>query len=179
VDLAGVYLASCSSGKGLRSYPGLSMVFYHHEVQPSKCLPRYLDLGYYATNEGVPFTISSNLVHALQAALKRVDWEAKFREIAETSAWLRGRLQELGLSVLCEAAIGSPAVHTLSLLPDMDSIATGHSLRESGYLLSFESNYLRQRNWVQVCLMGECSHGKVVALTNAMSRLCRGRVTVG
>jgi len=27
VDLTGVYLASCASGKGLRAYPGLSMVF--------------------------------------------------------------------------------------------------------------------------------------------------------
>ena len=41
-----VYLASGSSGKGLRAYPGLSMVFYHHDVPaaPEK-LPRYLDLG--------------------------------------------------------------------------------------------------------------------------------------
>ena len=47
VDLTGVYLASGSSGKGLRAYPGLSMVFYHHEVAPAPDkLPRYLDLGY-------------------------------------------------------------------------------------------------------------------------------------
>ena len=36
VSLEGVWLASCASGKGLRSYPGLSMVFYNHELQ----LPR-------------------------------------------------------------------------------------------------------------------------------------------
>ena len=35
VDLSGVYLASCSSGKGLRAYPGVSMVFYHHEIAPA------------------------------------------------------------------------------------------------------------------------------------------------
>ena len=34
VDLAGVYLASGVSGKGLGSYPGLSMVFYNHEIEP-------------------------------------------------------------------------------------------------------------------------------------------------
>src|SRR5215471_17561160 len=45
VDLTGVYLASCASGKGLRSYPGIGMVFYHHDPIPSARLPRYLDLG--------------------------------------------------------------------------------------------------------------------------------------
>ena len=179
LDLAGVHLASCSSGKGLRSYAGLSMVFYHHQVLPSRCLPRYLDLGYYAAQGGVPFTISSNLIHALQAALKGVFWEQRFQDIAETSLWLRARLRELGFEILCPERTGSPAVCTLGLPREVSSIAVGNSLRESGYLLSFESQYLRQRNWLQVCLMGECSRGKVAALTNAMSRLCRGRVAVG
>src|SRR5437660_4584843 len=45
VDLTGVYLASCASGKGLRAYPGCSMVFYHHDLPVgNQCLPRYLDL---------------------------------------------------------------------------------------------------------------------------------------
>jgi aspartate aminotransferase-like enzyme len=171
VDLTGVHLASCSSGKGLRSYAGLSMVFYHGHVAPSPRLPRYLDLGYYAANGGVPFTISSNLVHALQAALKRVFWEQRFQDIIETSSWLRARLRELGLEILCPEPSASPAVFTLVLPAEVSSIEAGNSLRESGYLLSFESQYLRQRNWVQICLMGECSQGKVVALTNAMSRL--------
>ena len=179
LDLAGVHLASCSSGKGLRSYAGLSMVFYHHQVLPSRCLPRYLDLGYYAAQGGVPFTISSNLIHALQAALKGVFWEQRFQDIAETSLWLRARLRELGFEILCPERTGSAAVCTLVLPREVSSIAVGNSLRESGYLLSFESQYLRQRNWLQVCLMGECSRGKVAALTNAMSRLCRGRVAVG
>jgi len=173
VDLSGVHLASCSSGKGLRSYAGLSMVFYHHPVMPSRKLPRYLDLGYYASQGGVPFTISSNLVHALQAALKRVFWEQRFQDIIETSSWLRARLQELEIDILCSKEIGSPAVFTLILPAGMSSIEAGNSLRESGYLLSFESQYLRRRNWVQICLMGECSQSKVVALTNAMSRLNR------
>src|SRR6185436_536926 len=69
VDLQGVYLASCVSGKGLGAFPGLSMVFYHDAVAPRPDkLPRYLDLGYYAAQNGVPFTHSSNLLSALQAA---------------------------------------------------------------------------------------------------------------
>ena len=45
IDLTGVYLTSGSSGKGLRAYPGCSMVFYNHELSAeSGRLPRYLDL---------------------------------------------------------------------------------------------------------------------------------------
>src|SRR5438105_4568983 len=89
VDLRGVFLASCASGKGLRSYPGVSMVFYHHDLGSApSALPRYLDLRQYAA-QSIPFTFSSNLLHALHAALKRVAWERRFREIQELSVWLR------------------------------------------------------------------------------------------
>src|SRR6266705_402825 len=90
VDLSGVYLASCSSGKGLRSYPGISMVFYNHELTSAEQrLPRYLDLSQYKAQEGIPFTFSSNLLHALHAAVKKVAWEKHFAELEEASQWLR------------------------------------------------------------------------------------------
>src|SRR5438552_9010765 len=38
---------------------------------------------------GIPFTHSSNLLSALQAALKRYDSPQPFAEIAELSGWLR------------------------------------------------------------------------------------------
>src|SRR5262249_45735763 len=54
VDLQGVCLASCVSGKGLGAFPGLSMVFYQDAVAPRPDkLPRFLDLGYYAAQSGV------------------------------------------------------------------------------------------------------------------------------
>src|SRR6185503_4695741 len=88
VDLSGVYLASCVSGKALASFPGLSMVFYNHEIAPApKVLPRYLDLGYYAAQSGIPFTHSSNLLYALRTALRRIQWPDKFKQIAEVCAW--------------------------------------------------------------------------------------------
>src|SRR5439155_658918 len=80
---------------------GVSMVFYHHDLGcDSPRLPRYLDLRQYASEEGIPFTFSSNLLHALHAALKRVPWERRFAEIAELSAWLRPRLRESGFRVI-------------------------------------------------------------------------------
>ena len=173
VDLTGVYLASGSSGKGLRAYPGLSMVFYHHTVPatPEK-LPRYLDLGFSAQHDGTPFTFSSNLLHALHAAVKHVNWERRFAETAEWSTWLREQLAGMGFNLIGNGALVSPAVITIALLPEMNSAKIGEAMQESGYLLSCNSEYLRRKNWIQVCLMGESTREKVVALANALNRVC-------
>jgi aspartate aminotransferase-like enzyme len=176
VDLTGVYLASCSSGKGLRAYPGLAMVFYHHEVTPAPDkLPRYLDLGFCAQQQGIPFTFSSNLLHALHAAVKRVDWERRFAQTAELSAGLRLRLAETGLDLIGNGAQTSPAVITIPLPPEMNSVKIGEAMQEAGYLLSYNSEYLRRKNWIQICLMGECLHEKVVPVANALHRVCSHR----
>ena len=171
VDLRGVFLASCASGKGLRSYPGLSLVFYHHELPASSRLPRYLDLGYYAHNQGIAFTHSSNLVHALHASLKRTDWEKHFAEVATMSASLRSKLRELGFKLI-EAETISPAVITIILPAELDSTKIGGQLQEAGYLLSYNSEYLRKKNWIQICLMGEIARDKVTSLLNALHRVC-------
>ncbi|HUA38671.1 MAG TPA: GNAT family N-acyltransferase [Candidatus Sulfopaludibacter sp.] len=173
VDLTGVYLASGSSGKGLRAYPGLSMVFYHHDVPAAADkLPRYLDLGFNAQHDGTPFTFSSNLLHALHAAVKRVNWERRFAESAEWSAWLRERLAEMGFNPIGTGTLLSPAVITIALPPEMNSTKTGEAMQQAGYLLSCHSEYLRRKNWIQVCFMGECTREKVVALANALNRVC-------
>jgi aspartate aminotransferase-like enzyme len=173
VDLRGVWLASCASGKGLRAYPGISMVFYHHEVVPSpRGVPRYLDLGCYAAQETVPFTFSSNLLHALHAAVKRVRWDERFAGLVDLSAWLRTRLCELGFELIGDGASVSPAVVTIALPSHLDSGRIGGLVQESGYLVSYNSDYLRRENWIQVCLMGECTKEKVVSLLNALNRVC-------
>lgn len=173
VDLTGVYLASCASGKGLRSYPGLSMVFYHHQAPSASArLPRYLDLGYYASHQGIPFTQSSNLAHALHAAVKRVPWEERFVEVAQLSNWLRTQLRQLGFELLGAETKTSPAIITIALPAELDSVTVGGLIQESGYLLSHNSEYLRARNWIQICLMGECAKEKLVSLLNALNRVC-------
>ena len=179
VNLAGVYLASCASGKGLRSYPGVSMVFYNHQVLPAEeHLPRYLDLGYYAQQEGIPFTFSSNLLHALHAAVRGVNWDKRFSELLETSAWLRAKLIESGFELIGGNTHTSPAVITIALPDSMNSVTIGNHLKESGFLLSYNSDYLRGKNWIQICLMGEIAREKVVALTGALNRICFKRTSL-
>ena len=172
VDLSGVFLASGVSGKGLGSYPGLSMVFYNHalELRPDR-LPRYLDLGLHAAKGGVPFTMSSNLVHALDAALDRFDSTHVFEEIEETSWWLRQRLRDLGFRIVAADSEAAPAVITLALPPNMSSTDLGDSLERAGFSLSYNSEYLRARNWIQVCLMGDFSRLDVEPLLDAMAHV--------
>ena len=173
VDLRGVYFATCGSGKGLRAYPGISMVFYNHELKSNgENLPRYLDLGYYAAHQGIPFTFSSNLLHAMHAAVKRVPWEKRFAELSERSTWLRPKLRELGFVLIGEETETSPAVITIVLPAEMNSVKIGNLIQESGYLLSYNSEYLKQRNWIQICLMGESAQERLVSLLNALNRVC-------
>jgi aspartate aminotransferase-like enzyme len=176
LDLGGVYLASSASGKGLRSYPGVSMAFYHHDIaaQPAR-LPRYLDLGYYASQRGVPFTFSSNLLHALHAAVKRVNWESRYAELEELSSWLRSRLKASGFDLVGTSTKTSPAVVSIALPDSLNSVQVGDSMQESGYLLSYNSEYLVKRNWIQICLMGDCAKEKMVSMLNALNRVCGRR----
>ena len=165
VDLEGVFLASGASGKGLRAFPGLALVFYDHAVAPQpERLPSYLDLGAYAAAGGVPYTHSSNLVAALVAALEAQQRQPRIATVARAAAFLRPRLEELGLPILASAEHATPAVFTLALPPDLSSRAVGDTLRGRGVLLSYESGYLIARNWLQICLMGEARRAALDAL---------------
>ncbi|HET8562784.1 MAG TPA: aminotransferase class V-fold PLP-dependent enzyme [Candidatus Binatia bacterium] len=176
LDLSGVYLASGVSGKGLGALPGLSMVFYDHHVPPEPtALPRYLDLGLYAAESGVPFTASSNLLYALKAALLEFKSEKPFGQIFELSRWLRSRLREFGFAIVTPDAQTSPAVITMRLPQEISSAELGELLERQGFLLSYKSRYLLERNWLQICLMGECSREEMTALLNAMQRFSHGR----
>jgi len=164
VNLTGVYLASGVSGKGLAAFPGLSMIFHERALAPaSNRLPRYLDLGYYAINDGIPFTLSSNLLSALRTALE-CHPNRDFATITKLTAWLRAELRDMGIQIVGNESFLSPAVTTLTLPPDVNSRILGKKLEDAGYLLSYMSGYLLERNWVQVCLMGEVSEPELRSL---------------
>jgi len=154
VDLRCVYLATSVSGKGLASFPGIALVFYNHQVVSDRRLPRYFDLGYYREKQGVPFTHSSNLVAALHQALTGYDASSRFDTIRRHHAWLRGRLEEAGFHIIAGEGDASPVVISIVISPALSSLRLGEELEKRGYLLSFRSSYLIERNIVQICLMG-------------------------
>ena len=165
VDLHGVWLASGASGKGLAAYPGLGLVFCERPPAPDSGLPRYLDLGLHcrdADDGAVPFTLSSNLLAALDAGLQRQTPEL-LAQIDRDGRWLRAQLHDLGFNLVASEGESIGAVTTIALPAGpltnhaIDSEQMGNALAELGFYVSYASSYLRERNWLQVCLMGEVS----------------------
>ena len=163
IDLDGVFLATGTSGKALGSYAGLGMVFYNEPVAPSDRIPRYVDIGFYASRQGVPFTLSSNLVYALSAALDALPPDY-YRHIARLARLIRNELRGMELDVLVPEEDSSSAVTTIALPPEIDSMQLGDALLVAGYELSYKSRYLVERNWIQICLMGEHQEEAVAEL---------------
>jgi aspartate aminotransferase-like enzyme len=125
----------------------------------------------YRDTNGVPFTISSNLVYALHAALKHRD-PRRFERIAAVAAWLRASLSDAGLRLVGEEGQTSPGVITIALPQTVSSRSVGDRMQAAGYLLSYNSEYLLQRNWVQVCLMGEYAQETLTPLVDELARVC-------
>lgn len=148
-DLSGVFLATTSSGKGLASYPGLCIVFHETEIFPNKQLPSYLDIGQYYVSTSIPYTHSFGGVLALEAALEKVC----YTDVALSEA-IRHTLQSAGMEVAWEEGY-SPGVITIPLPKQINSKAFGDLLKSRGILVSYESGYLLERNWIQFTLMGD------------------------
>ncbi|MBW3113719.1 MULTISPECIES: aminotransferase class V-fold PLP-dependent enzyme [Bacillaceae] len=163
IDLKNVYLATSVSGKALGSYPGLALIFHRDEMKPNQSIPRYLDVGMYTENKGVPYTHSSNLLSALKEAMRVVDYEKNL----ELSKKVRQLLKEGGLTIL-EGESYSPGVITIELNREQCSRQFGDACKKNGILLSYESGYLLNKNWVQIALMGSHNERKVL---NAMAMI--------
>lgn len=149
VQLSNVYLAATVSGKGLGSYPGLAIVFHREPVLPDSSIPRYLDLGMYHCSESIPFTHSSNLINALSEGLKQAD-TSKVKQLAD---FVRTQLIDAEFAMLGNGDY-SPGIITLKVPDGLSSRSIGDQLKEKGIFLSYESDYLIKRNWVQISLMG-------------------------
>ena len=157
VDLRGVYLASASSGKGIGSLPGLAMIFGEKRViSGNRQLPRYFDLSYYDQKNGVPYTISSNAIYGLLAALNNSNWEQRFKDAQQWSKELCEEIEALGLNILAKASCRAPHITTIVLPEEISSLEVGNTIANAGFLISYRSEYLLCENKIQICLMGEC-----------------------
>lgn len=153
VDLSSVHLASATIGKAIGAPPGLSMVFTDGDVAPPGRLPRYLDLASYLA-PGVPFTMSSNLLAALRAALA-AGGPKRQAAIAHAGRRLRDRLEESGVEIVAPRSICAPHILTIKAPAHSGAAALAGDLEKRGVLVAHASEYLERRNWVQVCLMRE------------------------
>ena len=170
IDLSRVYMATGTSGKGLRSYPGLSFVFHNRDIdsRPDR-LPRYIDLGLYAESEGTPFTLSSNLLYALGASLDNLRLDERYTRIRSLSDRLRRRLTQAGLGIVADMGHEAPAIITIQLPERISSRTLGKRLERQGYRLNWRSGYLLERNWIQIAIMGDCDEAGLDALVDLLS----------
>jgi aspartate aminotransferase-like enzyme len=176
VDLRGVWLASGTSGKGLGSIPGLSLVLLNGEPPPrSSNVPRYLDLELWLRHASVPFTHSSNLVAALEVALEQTDWAERIGRTARDGRWLRAALRAQGLDVVAPEQFASPGVVSIALPPATPSSAVAEGLERLGYEVAWRSGYLVERNWIQVALMGDYDRAALRRLPAAVALQARER----
>ena len=159
LNLNGVYLASATSGKGLASIAGISMVFHNHDLLPAPdYLPCALDLGIYQQSGGIPYTIQSNLIYALLATLTTHNWEKRFENVQNWSTSIRRKLAAIDAPILAPDSCAMPAIVTIALPKSHPSEAVGDALKAQGILISYRSNYLLKRNWIQACMMGSKHH---------------------
>jgi aspartate aminotransferase-like enzyme len=159
LDLRDVYLASASSGKGLASVAGLALVLTHAAAIPQSLsdTPASLDLALHLRDDGVAHTVPSALVAALHASVRMIASSSaeRYAAIASDQLWLRNALRRLGLFPLVSDNVAAHSVLTLPLPASVAARAVGTSLREQGVDIGFESGYLKQRNWIQIALMGD------------------------
>lgn len=176
VNLHDVYLASACSSKGLRSMGGLALVFYNHILSsPDKPLPVYLDMYVYEQAQGVPFSIPSNLVAALAAALKECDLPERLSRIEMFDRRLRCKLARLGLTPLVSGSAAFPSIITIPLQTPLCSRSIGDRLKNAGFLVSYQSHYLLERNWIQICLMSDIPKHRIRTFISALEHVIYDR----
>jgi len=172
LDLSGVAFASGVSGKGLAALPGLAFVFYRRgQALGGERVPRYLDLALYARSDSMPFTHSSNLLEALQAALLEIDAK-NFARRADTGARVRQALVEHGLAIVGDPKAPAPFVVTVAVAREIEAQALAEAMLARGYRIGYESRYLRERNWIQLAWMGQVDEETALGAVAALARCC-------
>lgn len=164
VDLGGVALATAVSGKGLGAPAGLALVLAAESfLDGAGRVPACLDLARY---EEVATTLPWGPLAGLRAALRLPAFEEDPAR-RRAGARVRRRLEDLGLVPLAGETAASPAVVTVPLPAEASSVEVGRALVSRGFLVSFQSEYLVRRNWVQLCAMGPAAPGEAVLVAAA------------
>jgi aspartate aminotransferase-like enzyme len=158
LELEGVSIATCSSGKGLASFAGIAIVFTDSELTPDPATPTYIDLGYYFSNNGIPFTISSNLIMALNRAVDHSLKEGQTDKINQLSRRLLDKVLRVdGVKVINKDYQFTTHITTIVPSNGISSVELGDLIKASGVETSYNSGYLKVRNQLQIAIMGQHS----------------------
>lgn len=171
LDLAGVYLASASTGKALGAYAGAAIVFADRTVLGGLDLsrvPSYLDLPAALATRGPRYTFPSPTLQALDAALEKYataeSAQATYARYFALGRHLREQLRHLGLGPLAQEIWASPVVATFAPPGDECSEDFVRRCRSWGYEIGGQSGYLAERRLVQIAVMGAVEEAALAPL---------------
>jgi len=168
IDLKDVYFASGVSGKAIKSFTGLSFVFYNHNVKGNEALPAYMDIGMYEENDSIPYSHSWNLIYALQEALKRFEDAKAFEKINETYAYIEQAITNMGLNLVSPKEHAASVILTIQLSEGLSSKAVGDMLALQGYIVHYESAYLQKNNWIQIACLNHYKERDMKRMLNCL-----------
>ena len=175
IDLGATHFASTVSGKGLGSFSGLAIVCHDGRLVPAGNVPRCLDLAAARAADGVAGTQPSNLVAALDAALV-IDWPRHWHAVQQADQRLRDGLRRHGFTIVAADGVAMPGVVSVALPPAVPALPLARRMARSGFLLAHRSDYLVQRNWVQICLMGAWDDQALEILPEVLAQQARACV---
>jgi aspartate aminotransferase-like enzyme len=169
LPLKDISFATCSSGKGLASFAGIAIVFTDSELSPDPHIPTYLDLGYYFKSNGIPFTISSNLIMALNKAVDHSLRPEQARQTALLSRLLLDKVNNIaGITVVNRAYRFVSHITTIIPPQGIRAAELGDIIKAAGVETSYNSGYLKERNQLQIAIMGQHSEGDILRFISAL-----------
>lgn len=148
VDLSPFSFCTGVSGKAFAAYPGLCFVFYNQNLKSFPSIPQYLDLHYYQSNHGIPYTINSNLVKALQIAIQECvsyDGEVNYEPFINAAKKFAKKLN----ATIINTHTAAPNNVTMQLSEGWNSVEIGNALQKMNCHVGYKSGYLVARNWIQ------------------------------
>ncbi|MFD2567461.1 aminotransferase class V-fold PLP-dependent enzyme [Pseudotenacibaculum haliotis] len=157
IDLSNISMATGSSGKGLCSLSGIALVFSNINIAKSSKIPRYLDLFYYKSKKGIPFTLSSNQLKALSISIQQTMNTDYWNQKDAYARKVHDALYSLGVIPF---ATKSSRVFTI-IQKKINSQDLSSHLNKIGLSLSYQSKYLLKRNWLQLTLFGNHNYDQI------------------
>ncbi len=156
LNLSGVSMATASSGKGLASIPGLAIVFCNIKLSVKKFSPLYADLAHYECSNGIPFTLSSNLLKSLYVSI--------LQKLTKEQFELSRLLAEKVYAILAERRLvpfAGKDSRVFTIVPGENNEVPFFKLLEGKLSISTESGYLKERGWQQLAVFGYFSEKQV------------------
>ena len=166
LDLSEVAMATASSGKGLASIPGLAIIFSNIDLSLKEESPVYLDLTHYSINEGIPFTLSSNLVKALYVSICQKLRPGHYELIQHYGEQFFNMLTDHGFVPFSDA---NTKVFTIVTSGKSKSDFYRYMMQKK-ILLSNESKYLTSRGWCQLATLGYYTESQLKFVLSSIKR---------